>query len=213
MEITPFELQKYVEQHTSPEPALLKELNRETYLKVIRPRMISGHFQGRVLSLFSKLINPKNVLEIGTFTGYSAICLAEGLHPEGKIISIDNNEELVDMIKLYIEKAGLQDTIQFIFGDARDVIATIDQQFELVFIDADKQNYELYYDMVIEKVPAGGLIIIDNVLWSGKVADQDSFNDKTTAALADFNQKVNNDDRVENILFPLRDGLMVVRKK
>ena len=213
MEITPYDLQKYVEQHTSPEPDLLKELNRQTNLKVVRPRMISGHFQGRILSLFSKLVKPKNVLEIGTFTGYSTICLAEGLPPEGKIFSIDNNEELVEIINEYIKKANLQEIVHFILGDAKDVIPTLDKQFELVFIDADKQNYEIYYDMIINKVPAGGMIIIDNVLWSGKVADQDNFTDKTTLALADFNQKVNNDDRVENILFPVRDGLMVMRKK
>ena len=211
-ELIDYELQQYLEKHTSAEPPLLRKINRQTYLKVIRPRMLSGHYQGRLLSMFSKISAPKYVLEIGTYTAYSAICLAEGLAPQGKIITIDDNEELVEIIEKNIAEAGLENTIEFINQDALSVLSQIDYTFDLVFIDADKQNYGAYYDLVIEKTRSGGLILIDNVLWSGKVLDQDEFNDKTTLGLADFNQKVQDDSRVENILLPVRDGLMLIRK-
>jgi len=211
-ELVDHELQQYLERHTSPESPLLKQISRQTYLKVIRPRMLSGHYQGRLLSMFSKITNPRYILEIGTYTAYSAICLAEGLASDGKIVTIDDNEELVEMIAHHIKEAGLVDKIEFINQDALQVIPTLNYTFDLVFIDADKQNYLTYYDLVIDKVKSGGLILIDNVLWSGKVLDQDEFNDKTTLGLADFNQKIQEDSRVENILLPIRDGLMLIRK-
>lgn len=211
-ELIDYELQQYLEKHTSPEPPLLREINRQTYLKVIRPRMLSGHFQGRLLSMFSKISQPNYVLEIGTYTAYSAICLAEGLAPDGKIITIDDNEELVEIIEKHIVEAGLENTIEFINQEALSVLPSLDCCFDLVFIDADKQNYSAYYELVIDKTRPGGIVLIDNVLWSGKVLDQEEFNDKTTTGLVDFNQQVQHDERVENILLPVRDGLMLIRK-
>ncbi|MFW5759987.1 MAG: O-methyltransferase [Cyclobacteriaceae bacterium] len=211
-ELIDYQLQQYLEKNTSPEPPLLREINRQTYLKVIRPRMLSGHYQGRLLAMFSKIVSPKFILEIGTYTAYSAICLAEGLDPKGKIITIDDNEELAEVIIKHIAEAGLENKIEFINQEALSVIPDLDYTFDLIFIDADKQNYGSYYDLVIDKTRAGGLIIIDNVLWSGKVLDQDEFNDKTTLGLADFNQKIQDDKRVDNILLPVRDGLMLIRK-
>ncbi|ELR70434.1 O-methyltransferase [Fulvivirga imtechensis AK7] len=205
------ELQKYVEDHTAPESELLKQLNRETHAHVMMPRMLSGHVQGRVLAAFSHMIKPHNVLEIGTYTGYSAICLAEGLSKDGKLYTIDINEELEEMVKDYFVKAGVSDKIEYLIGNAVDLIPALKVQFDLVFIDADKINYSNYFDLVIDKVTAGGFIVADNVLWSGKVVNQDKA-DKDTQALLDFNRKVHNDTRVENVLFPVRDGLMVMRK-
>lgn len=212
LELIDYELQQYLEKHTSPEPPLLKEISRQTYLKVIRPRMLSGHYQGRLLSMFSKIMSPQHVLEIGTYTAYSAICLAEGLDSQGKIITVDDNEELVEMIEHHIAEAGLKERIEFINQDALSAIPKLNYIFDLVFIDADKQNYAAYFDLVIDKTRSGGLILIDNVLWSGKVLNQEEFNDKTTTGLADFNQKVQEDNRVENLLLPVRDGLMLIRK-
>ena len=175
--------------------------------------MLSGHFQGRVLSMLSHMINPKTVLEIGTYTGYSAICLAEGLLDNGKIYTIDINEELESMVNKYIEKSDLKDTIINQIGDAIEIIPTIKETFDLVFIDADKSNYSNYYDLVFDKVNSGGYIIADNVLWSGKVTDPKKSLDADTIALIAFSEKVTNDDRVQNVLFPIRDGLMIARKK
>ncbi|MGK7389830.1 MAG: O-methyltransferase [Candidatus Cyclobacteriaceae bacterium M2_1C_046] len=211
MEFIPEDIQQYAEDHTSPESPVLKKLNRETNSKILMPRMLSGHLQGRILSMFSNMIRPKNVLEIGTYTGYSAICLAEGLAEGGKITTIDKNEELEDMVRLYFEEAGITEKVDFIIGNALDVIANLKQMFDLVFIDADKINYSNYYDLVIEKVPQGGYIIADNVLWSGKVVEEGK-RDKDTKALIEFNTRVHQDGRVENVLFPVRDGLMILRK-
>lgn len=207
----PDDIQKYVEDHTIAESPLLQKLNRETNSKVMMPRMLSGHLQGRVLATFSHMIKPKQILEIGTYTGYSAICMAEGLQDGGKLTTIDKNEELEDMVREYFHEAGLTGKIDFLIGNALDLIVNLKMTFDLVFIDADKVNYSNYYDMVIDKVNQGGYIVADNVLWSGKVTDKGK-KDKDTRALIEFNKKVHDDKRVENVLFPIRDGLMILRK-
>lgn len=212
MEFLPETLAAYAENHTSPESELLYELNRQTHLRTTRARMLSGHLQGRFLALLSQLLRPRFVLEIGTFTGYSALCLAEGLHPEGKLVTLDNNPETNTMARSFFARSAYAGKIDLREGDARQTIAALDGPFDLVFIDADKENYGNYFDLVIDKVPPGGLIIADNVLWSGKVADAGT-QDKDTEALKRFNEQVAADPRVENILVPLRDGLMVARKK
>ena len=205
------ELQRYVEEHTTPETELLQKLNRETHAKVMRPRMLSGHLQGRILSIFSHMIKPENILEIGTYTGYSAICMAEGLKDGGKLYTLDINEELEAMVKSYFKEAGLEEKIDYRIGNALDIIPELNVSFDMVFIDADKVNYSNYFDLVIDKVSPGGFIIADNVLWSGKVVN-DGKTDKDTQVILDFNTKMHNDERVENVLFPVRDGLMVMRK-
>jgi len=210
MEFLPEALEKYVAEHTSPENNLLQRINRETHAKVLMPRMLSGHVQGRVLSTFAHMIKPDNILEIGTYTGYSGICMAEGLAENGKLYTLDINEELEDMVRGFFKEAGLEEKVEYIIGNAIDIIPGLDVEFDLVFIDADKINYSNYYDLVIDKVKPNGFIIADNVLWSGKVVGEKI--DKDTQALLDFNKKVHNDDRVENVLFPVRDGLMVLRK-
>ena len=208
------ELQQYITRHTSPEPPLLSELNRETHSKVMKPRMLSGHVQGRFLALLSRMIKPEQVLEIGTYTGYSAICLAEGLAPGGLVHTIDVNEELEDMVRGYFSRAGLADKVRYYIGPALQLIPTLDYSFDLVFIDADKINNALYYEMVLDKVVPGGFILVDNVLWSGKVAHQTNKKiDADTQSILDFNARIQADDRVENLLLPLRDGLMMIRKK
>jgi caffeoyl-CoA O-methyltransferase len=214
MEFIDEDLQRYAEGHTSPEPELLHKINRQTHLSVMRPRMLSGHLQGRLLSMFSHMIRPKQILEVGTYTGYSALCLAEGMQEDGTLHTIDINEELEDMVRGYIAEAGLSESVKYYIGNALEIIPTIDATFDLVFIDADKYNYATYYDMVIDRVRPGGYIIADNVLWSGKVLEKYRKKlDEDTAALLDFNSKVHEDPRVENILLPVRDGLMVARKK
>lgn len=212
MEFISPELDNYVCSHTNEEPAVLYELNRKTNLEVLRPRMLSGHFQGRVLSMLSKMIQPTNVLEIGTYTGYSALCLAEGLSENGKLVTIDINEELEDLIQEYIDKSDYSDKIEFILGNAMEIIPSLKQEFDLVFIDADKQNYSNYYDLIFDKVKKGGYIIADNVLWSGKVTEDYNTTDRDTQLIMEFNKKVQEDIRVENVLFPIRDGLMIARK-
>lgn len=206
-------IEEYVENHTSKESEVLYDLNRQTHLQVTQPRMLSGHLQGRVLSMLSKMIQPKRILEIGTYTGYSAICLAEGLQEDGKLITIDVNYELEDMVAEYAEKAGLSDKIEQIIGNAMDIIPTLDRNFDLVFIDADKRNYINYYDLLIDDLPSGAYIIADNILWSGKVVEETKPGDISTEIIKDFNLKIQNDERVENVLFPIRDGLMIARKK
>ncbi len=214
MEFIDEKLAAYAENHTSPESKLLAELNRETWAKVMMPRMLSGHIQGRLLSLFSKMIQPKAILEIGTYTGYSALCMAEGLAEGGVLYTIDINEELEDMVRRYIKEAGYEENIHFHIGNALDIIPKIPTHFDMVFIDADKENYANYYDLVFDKLRPGAYIIADNVLWSGKVIDEKELaKDKETQALDAFNKKVQSDPRVENILIPVRDGLMVARKK
>lgn len=214
MEFIDEKIQIYSELHTSVESGLLKKINRDTYADVLAPRMLSGQMQGRILSIYSKMIKPRTILEIGTYTGYSAICLAEGLVPDGKLITMDINEELQERVIAYFEKAGLTRQIDYRIGNALELLPELPGSFDLVFIDADKENYQRYYDLIFEKMPSGGIIIADNVLWSGKVlGDGPKKMDKDTSALIEFNDFVQNDDRVENVLMPVRDGLMVIRKK
>ncbi|TRX59378.1 O-methyltransferase [Fulvivirga sp. M361] len=210
MEFINKDIQNYAELHTEPESRLLHGINRDTHANVIMPRMLSGHLQGRVLSMLSHMIRPKYILEIGTYTGYSALCLAEGMQSEGRLVTIDVNEELEDRVRHHLEEAGILNKVVYKIGNALDIIPTLDYTFDLVFIDADKINYSNYFDLVIEKMNKGGYIIADNVLWSGKVLDEKK--DKDTQGIDDFNKKVHNDSRVQNVLFPIRDGLMITRK-
>jgi len=205
-------IEDYIRKNSSKEPKILKDLNKETYLKVLNPRMLSGHIQGRFLSIITKLIKPKKILEIGTYTGYSAICMAEGLIENGIIHTIDINEELVSIQNKYFAKSKCNNSIIQHVGDARNIIKSINEKFDLVFLDADKENYIEYYELVIEKVKKGGLIIADNVLWTGKVVEPEKDDDELTQYLIDFNKMINEDDRVENIILPLRDGLNVILK-
>lgn len=206
-------IQDYCDRNTTAEADALQKINRYTYANVIQPRMLSGHFQGRFLSMISQMIKPKYVLEIGTYTGYSAICLAEGLQADGKLITIDVNVELEELVNNHISQANLNNKIKHIIGDASEIINTLDFQFDLVFIDADKPNYPKYYELMINKIQSGSFILIDNVLWSGKVLHQkDLDKDKDTQILHSLNEAIQKDDRVENILLPVRDGLMLVRK-
>ena len=208
MEILNEDLQRYAEQHTSPESDLLKKINRDTHANILMPRMLSGHLQGRVLSMISHMIQPQRILEIGTYTGYSALCLAEGLAQGGKLITIDINEELEEKVKLHF--ASWQNKIEYKIGNAIDIVPSLNEMFDLVFIDADKTNYARYFDLVFDKVRAGGFILADNVLWSGKVLSKNPDND--TKAIIAFNQKIQHDSRVENVLLPIRDGIMTIRK-
>ena len=201
----------YCENHSGEESKALQEINRDTYARVLKPRMLSGHLQGRVLSLLSKLVNPQYILEVGTYTGYSAICLAEGLKANGQLFTIEANEEYEEIIKKNISKAALNDKISLILGNALDVIPNLKQTFDLVFIDADKLNYSKYYQLAIEKTNIGGIIISDNVLWDNKVLDSNA-KDKTTQHLREFNQELHQDKRTEKVLLPIRDGLFVSRK-
>tara|TARA_Y100001970_G_scaffold292094_1_gene431900 strand:- start:940 stop:1584 length:645 start_codon:yes stop_codon:yes gene_type:complete len=205
-------IEDYIRKNSSKEPEILKDLNKETHLKVLNPRMLSGHIQGRFLSIITKLIKPKKILEIGTYTGYSAICMAEGLIEKGIIHTIDINEELVSIQNKYFAKSKCNNSIIQHVGDARSIIKSINEKFDLVFLDADKENYIEYYELVIEKVKKGGLIIADNVLWTGKVVEPKKDDDELTQYLIDFNKMINEDDRVENIILPLRDGLNVILK-
>ena len=205
-------IEDYIRKNSSKEPEILKDLNKETYLKVLNPRMLSGHIQGRFLSIITKLIKPKKILEIGTYTGYSAICMAEGLIENGIIHTIDINEELISIQNKYFAKSKCNNSIIQHVGDARNIIKNINEEFDVVFLDADKENYIEYYELVIEKVKKGGLIIADNVLWTGKVVEPEKDDDELTQYLIDFNKMINEDDRVENIILPLRDGLNVILK-
>jgi caffeoyl-CoA O-methyltransferase len=210
MHLVSAEIEQYIEQHSSPEEKVLQELNRETHIKVQMPQMLSGHLQGQFLEMFTRLQQPKRILEIGTFTGYSGICLAKGLTADGLLYTIDVNEELQPMVDHYVEKAGLKTKVKQLIGDAREIIPTLDETFDLVFIDADKVNYAVYYDLVFDKVRTGGYIIADNVLWSGKVLEEKK--EKDTLAIDNYNKKVLADTRVENFILPLRDGLNIARK-
>ncbi len=213
MEFLPFEIDEYAKLMTSSESDLLRELNRETHLKILTPRMLSGHLQGRLLSMISKMLSPNLVVEIGTYTGYSAICLSEGLSEKGKLITIDNNKELEPILKKYLLNSPLSSQIDLRFGDASKIIEEIQGPVDLVFLDADKENYSHYFDLLIDKVRSGGIILADNVLWSGKVVKPVKENDKSTIALMAFNEKIQHDVRVENVLLPVRDGIMMIRKK
>ena len=205
------DLEDYIEQHSENEPELLAKLNKETYQKILLPRMCSGHFQGRVLSMLSKLIRPQNILEIGTFTGYAALCLCEGMLDNGQLHTIDIKEELVDFQRKHFNLSGFGKQIYQHFGKAIDVIPTLDLKFDLVFIDADKENYINYYNLILPKMNKGGIILSDNVLWSGKVVEPLQKNDISTKILLEYNLLLKNDPRIETVLLPIRDGLTVSR--
>jgi len=213
MHFIPENLDDYVVAHSQAEPELLQELSRETWQKVLAPRMLSGHFQGRVLSMISKLINPKNILEIGTYTGYSALCLAEGMRKKGELHTIDTNEELYDFQRKYFDKSGFGNQIKQHIGNALDIIPTLDVSFDLVFIDADKQNYPKYLELILPKLQKGSVILSDNVLWNGKVLEPVSKNDKDTKALVAYNKLMNEHPKLETVLLPIRDGLTISRVK
>lgn len=205
------ELEDYIEQHSEKEPTLLAALNKETYQKILLPRMLSGHFQGRVLSMLSKLIRPLNILEIGTYTGYSALCLCEGMQENGSLHTIDIKEELVDFQRKHFDKSPWGNQIVQHLGEAIAIIPTIDIKFDLVFIDADKENYLNYFELIVPKMNKGGIILSDNVLWSGKVVEPLQPNDLSTKILLEYNKLLVTDPRVETVLLPIRDGLTVSR--
>lgn len=208
------ELDTYVTNHSEDEPELLQQLTRETYQKILQPRMLSGHYQGRVLSMISKLVNPKNILEIGTYTGYSALCLAEGLQKKGELHTIDSNEELVDFQRKYFDKSEFGNQIHQHLGNALDIIPKLDNSYDLVFIDADKENYSAYFKLIIDRLNPGGIILSDNVLWSGKILNTSFKKDDTaTPALIAYNKLLKDDPRVETVLLPIRDGLTISRKR
>ncbi len=205
------QLDDYIVEHSQKEPSLLKELTRETYQKILQPRMLSGHYQGRVLSMISKLVSPKNILEIGTYTGYSALCLAEGMQKNGSLHTIDINEELIDFQRKYFNKSAYGKSIHQHLGSAIDIIPKLNIKFDLVFIDADKPNYINYFNLIINKMNPGGIILSDNVLWSGKIIEKINLKDESTKVLLEYNKLLNEDPRIETVLLPIRDGLTVSR--
>ncbi len=213
MEFISEELDDYIIKHSQDEPQLLQQLSKETYQKIMQPRMLSGHFQGRVLSMISKLVNPKNILEIGTYTGYSALCLSEGIQSNGELHTIDIDEELFNFQRKYFDKSNFGNQIHQHLGNALEIIPELDKTFDLVFIDADKENYSNYFNCVIDKLNSRGIILSDNVLWSGKVIEELQPDDTSTKALIEYNTLLKNDDRIETILLPIRDGLTISRKK
>ncbi len=206
-------INKYILNHIDPEDEVLKELDRETNLNILGARMISGHLQGQVLTMLSKLIQPENILEIGTFTGYSAICLAKGLQKNGKLITIEINDELESIAAKYFKKAGLTNSIEQRIGEATQIIPELNRAFDLVFIDADKRDYTNYFNLVFEKVKPGGYIIADNTLWNGKVVETPASDDLQTKEIIAFNTFIKNNNRVEKVILPLRDGMTIIRKK
>lgn len=205
------ELDSYVTQHSENEPELLVRLNKETHQKILQPRMLSGHFQGRVLSMLSKIVHPKNILEVGTYTGYATLCLAEGLAKNGTIDTIDNEEELVDFQRKYFNKTVWANQIKQHLGNGLDIIPTLNKKYDLVFIDADKENYIKYFHLIIPMMTTGGIILSDNVLWSGKILEKVDPNDIITKIIMEYNLLLKNDPRVETVLLPIRDGLTVSR--
>lgn len=211
MHFLPENIDEYIVAHSQPEPQHLEKLNRETNQKVMQPRMLSGHYQGRVLSLLSKIKNPRSILEIGTYTGYSALCLAEGLKEHGILHTIDINEELEDFQKKHFQASPYSDRIVQHIGDATEIIPNIEENFDLVFIDADKPNYPKYFELIIDKMKSGGIILSDNVLWSGKVVEELKKDDLSTKALLEYNALLNEDPRVETVILPIRDGLTLSR--
>jgi predicted O-methyltransferase YrrM len=213
MSFLPDKIDEYVVKHSQNEPELLQQLNKETWQKILNPRMLSGAFQGRVLAMISKLVQPKNILEIGTYTGYSALCLAEGLQKTGKLFTIDKNEELEDFSKKFFNKSVYKNQITQFTGNALEIIPSIPEKFDLVFIDADKANYSNYFQLIINKMNPGGVILSDNVLWNGKVVDTIDTKDKDTKALVAYNALLNSDERIESVLLPIRDGLTISRVK
>jgi len=213
MHFLPDDIDDYAAMHTQEEPELLKKLNKETWQKVLLPRMLSGAYQGRLLSIISKLVSPKNILEIGTYTGYSALCLAEGLAEGGKLITLDKNEELEPIVSKYFELSEYSSSLTALTGNAIELIPTLDEKFDLVFIDADKSNYINYFNLIIDKLNPGGIILSDNVLWSGKVVESTKEKDIDTKVLKEYNRLLKEDPRLETILLPIRDGLTISRKK
>jgi len=213
MNFIPKAIDEYAVEHTQPEPELLARLSRETHQKVLQPRMLSGHFQGRLLSMISKIAKPKIILEVGTYTGYSALCLAEGLQKDGELHTIDINEELKDFQKKYFDLSIFKDQIYQHLGNALSIIPKLDLKFDLIFIDADKPNYPAYFELLINKLNPGGIILTDNVLWSGKVIEVIQEDDESTRALVKYNRMVAEDSRLETILLPIRDGLSISRLK
>ncbi|WP_283641094.1 O-methyltransferase [Mesonia mobilis] len=211
MHFLPQSIDQYAEEHSQAEPQLLAALNRETHQKVLQPRMLSGHFQGRVLSMLSKLIRPRHILEIGTYTGYSALCLMEGIQENGSLHTIDKNEELYDLQRKYFDKSGWGTQMHQHVGKALEIIPQLEEKFDLVFIDADKRNYLNYFEIILPKMNKGGIILSDNVLWSGKVVEELKTGDKDTEILLAYNNKLATDDRIETVLLPIRDGLTVTR--
>lgn len=207
------ELDQYIENHISPEEEFLHELERETHLTCLNPRMLSGHVQGKVLYMLCKMINPKNVLELGTFTGYSAISMALALDDNARLDTIEVKDELEEIIHKYIKKSKTDHIINCHFGDANEIVNSLDVEYDLVFIDADKRQYSNYFDLVFDKVKAGGYIVADNILWSGKVVDPSDQNDPQTKGVVEFNKMVHADKRVEVVIFPFRDGMSIIRKK
>lgn len=212
MNIINKEIEKYVEDYTSPEDQVMMALNRETHLKTYYPNMLSGSVQGKILEMFSRMIRPERILEIGTFTGYSALAMAKGMAENGKLITIDVNEELEGFVRKYIEESGLTEKIEFIIGNALEIIPELDETFDLVFIDADKEQYVDYFKLVLPKVRKGGFILADNVFWDGAVLEDDAKSDKETMGIKAFNQFVKNEERVEQVILSVRDGLMLIRK-
>ncbi|PKQ43927.1 O-methyltransferase [Confluentibacter flavum] len=212
MYFIPEELDNYVVKHSEDEPELLQQLSRETYQKILQPRMLSGHYQGRLLSIISKLVNPKNILEIGTYTGYSALCLAEGMQTSGALHTIDINEELIDFQRKYFDKSDYGKQIFQHLGNALEIIPKLDETFDLIFIDADKDNYPIYFNVIINKLNIGGILLSDNVLWSGKVIEPIKKDDTATKALLEYNSLLKEDKRVETVILPIRDGLTISRK-
>ncbi|TWO33198.1 O-methyltransferase [Seonamhaeicola sediminis] len=212
MHFIPDKLDNYVVSHSENEPELLQQLNRETCQKILQPRMLSGHYQGRLLSMISKLVKPKNILEIGTYTGYSALCLAEGMQTSGKLHTIDINEELYDFQRKYFDKSGYGSQMIQHLGNALEIIPLLNITFDLVFIDADKGNYPNYYELIIDKLNPGGIILSDNVLWSGKVIEELKLDDVDTKALIQYNKMLKEDTRIETVILPIRDGLTISRK-
>jgi predicted O-methyltransferase YrrM len=206
-------LDEYLINHSEKEPELLSNLNRETNLKVLQPRMISGTYQGRLLSLISKIINPKKILEIGTFTGYSTLCLAEGLDENGEIHTVDINEELYDLQRKYFKKSSFNNNITQHLGNALDIIPKLDRDFDLIFLDADKINYPKYLDILIVRLKKGGVLLSDNVLWDGKVLNEISHKDKSTKAIVKYNELLNNRSDMDSVILPIRDGITISRKK
>lgn len=213
MSFIPENIDQYVVKHSQQEPTLLQQLNKETWQKVLNPRMLSGAYQGRILSMISKLIQPKNVLEIGTYTGYSALCLAEGMQKSGLLLTIDKNEELESFSRKYFDKSDYKNQIKQLVGNALEIIPTINMKFDLVFIDADKSNYVNYFNLIIDKMNSGGVILSDNVLWSGKIVEKLDSKDLDTNSLMVYNKLLNSDDRLETVLLPIRDGLTISRVK
>lgn len=213
MDFISTELNEYVCEHTTPESDILRELNRETHVKILQPRMLSGAFQGRFLTLIAQLVRPQKVLEIGTYTGYSALAFLEGMPENGTITTIDINEELEDFVRSFLTKANVEQRVNYLIGNALEIIPTLEMDFDLVFLDADKRNYLSYYKQLIDNLKSGAYILADNVLWSGKVVEPLDPKDIDTHEILAFNKYVQEDERVENILLPIRDGLMLIRKK